>query len=148
MATSSRAESQRIGTPIEASADATRWMICSLAPSSLMRTRFVVLLDPGVEIDLQFIDCPVDFLSERNPIELIEYGSVEALAGLRALGLGARVIDVLDREVQLVFVMLGVAAILGTAIGQHPAQDDAVLLKERHTRSFNRSAAVIGVLGA
>ena len=39
--------------------------------------------------------------------------------GLRALGLGAAVIDVLDGEVELVFVALG-AAKLGAAIGQHP----------------------------
>ena len=49
---------------------------------------------------------------------------MEALAdavGLRALGLGAGVVDVLDGEIELVFVALGVAAVLGAAIGQHPA---------------------------
>src|SRR5262249_49772317 len=59
---------------------------------------------------------------------------MEALAdsiSLRALGLGATVIDILDGEVELVFVALG-AAELGAAIGQHPTQPDAVLVVERH----------------
>ena len=59
---------------------------------------------------------------------------MEALADaicLRALGLGAAVIDILDREVELVFVALA-AAELGAAIGQHARQPDAVLVVERH----------------
>ena len=47
--------------------------------------------------------------------------SLEAFAdavGLRALGLGARMIDIFDREVELVFVSLWVAAILTAAVGQ------------------------------
>ena len=38
--------------------------------------------------------------------------------GLWALGLGARVIDVLDREVELVLVPLWIAAILAAAVSQ------------------------------
>ena len=52
----------------------------------------------------------VDLFAERDPIELIQDGAMEALAdtiGLRALGLGAAVIDVLDREVELVFMTFG-----------------------------------------
>jgi hypothetical protein len=41
------------------------------------------------------------------------------------------VIDILDGEIELVVVMLGVAAILCAAICQHPAQHNAVLLEER-----------------
>jgi len=55
---------------------------------------------------------------------------VEALAdavGLWALGLGARVIDVLDREVELVLVPLWTAA----AVGQHPQQLDLVVAEQR-----------------
>src|SRR5262245_15426991 len=54
--------------------------------------------------------------------------------GLRALGLGARVIDVLDREIQLVLVPFGIATELAAAVGQHAQQLDIVLLEERqHT---------------
>jgi hypothetical protein len=53
---------------------------------------------------------------------------------LRALGLGARVIDVLDREVELVLVPFGVAAELAAAVSQHAQELDIVLLEEwQHT---------------
>jgi hypothetical protein len=71
---------------------------------------------------------------------------VEALTdaiGLRALGFGARVIDVLDGEVELKFVSFRVASILTLAVGQHAQQLDIVLLKERYNPVI---AAVIGVL--
>lgn len=75
---------------------------------------------------------------------------VEAFADsirLPALGLGARVIDILDSQAEFIFVPLGVAAILRAAVGQHPTEPDLVLIEERHeTRSLSRSAAVIGVL--
>ena len=48
-------------------------------------------------------------------------GFVEALddaVGLRALGLGLAMVDVLDRQVELILVALGVAAVLGTPTDQ------------------------------
>src|SRR5215813_10153827 len=92
------------------------------APAALMGTLLIVFGDPGIEIGLQLVDRAVDLLAERNPIELVQDGAMKAFAdtiGLRALGLGAAVIDVLDRQVELVFVALG-AAELGAAVGQHP----------------------------
>ncbi len=50
---------------------------------------------------------------------------------LRALGLGARVIDVLDREIQLVFVPFRVAAELAAAVSQYAQEPDIMLLEER-----------------
>jgi hypothetical protein len=82
-----------------------------------MGAPFIVLGDPGIEVGLQLVDRPVDFFAERQPVELVEHGAMEALAdavGLRALGLGAGMIDVLDGEVELVFVALA-AAELGAA---------------------------------
>jgi hypothetical protein len=76
---------------------------------------FIVLVNPQIEIGLQLVDRTIHLFAERNTIELIEYRFVEALAdavGLRAPGLGPRVIDVLDRKVKLVFVALRVATIL------------------------------------
>ena len=49
---------------------------------------------------------------------------------LRALGLGARVIDVLDRKIQLILVPFGVAAELAAAASQHAQELDIVLLEE------------------
>ena len=76
-----------------------------------MGPRLIVVLDPSIQIGLQFVDRTIHLLAERNTVELIEHGLVEALADavcLRALGLGARVIDVLDREIELVFMPLRV----------------------------------------
>src|SRR5262244_2507326 len=99
------------------------------APAALMRPPMVVLDQPGIEISQQLLDAVVDLLAERDAIELIQYSAMEALTdsiGLRALGLGAAVINVLDREVELVFMALG------PAIGQHARQPDTVLVIERH----------------
>ena len=70
-----------------------------------MRPVLVVFGDPSIKVGLQLVDRAIDLLAERHSVELIQDGAVEALAdsiGLRALGLGAAVIDVLDREVELV----------------------------------------------
>ena len=70
----------------------------------------IVLVDPQIEIGLQLVDRTIHFFAERDTIELIEHGFVEALTDavdLRALGLGARVINVLDRKIEFVFVSFG-----------------------------------------
>ena len=56
----------------------------------------IVLADPQIEIGLQLVDRTIHLFSERDTVELVEHGLVEALTdaiGLRALGFGARVID-------------------------------------------------------
>src|SRR5262249_31513015 len=72
-----------------------------------------------------------------NTIELVERGLMEAFTDavrLRTLGLGARMIDVLDRKIQLVLVPFGIAAELAAAVSQHAQELDIVLLEERqHT---------------
>ena len=40
-------------------------------------------------------------------------------------------IHIFDGEIEFVFVMLGIAAILRAAVGQHPIERDAMLLEER-----------------
>ena len=99
-----------------------------------MRSDLVGVDQPGIEIGLQLVQRAIDLLAEGDPIELVQDGAVKALAdavGLRALGLGAAVVDVLDREIELVFVALG-AAKLGAAISQDARQPDAMLVVERH----------------
>ena len=51
---------------------------------------------------------------------------------LRALGLGARVVDILDGEIELVFMVLGIAAIFRAPVGQHAAQLHLVAVIEGH----------------
>ena len=82
----------------------------------------IEVADPQIEIGLQLVERTIHLFAERDTIELIEHGLVEALTdavGLRALGLSARVIDVLDREVRFVLVPLWIASVLATAVGQH-----------------------------
>ena len=65
----------------------------------------IVFGDPRIKVGLQLINGAVDLFAERHPVELIQDSAMEALANtvcLWALGLGAAVIDVLDREVALV----------------------------------------------
>src|SRR5436305_11918914 len=104
------------------------------APAALVRPLLVVVDEPGIEIGLQFLDRAIDLFTERHPIELVEQRAMKALAdsvGLWALGLGAAVTDVFARQVELVLVAFP-AAELGAAIGQHPAQPEAVPSLEPH----------------
>src|ERR1700730_5224855 len=74
------------------------------------RPALVVFADPHIKIGLQLVNGTVHLFVERDAMKLIEHGLVEALA--RALRLGARVIDVLDREIELILVPLWIAAVL------------------------------------
>src|SRR5512132_1548558 len=106
----------------------------AVTPSALVGADLVVLAEPFVQVGLQLGDRPVELLAKGNAVELVQHGLVEALADpirLRALGLGPTVVDILDRQVELVLVPLGVAAVFAAAVGQHPAERDAVLLIER-----------------
>src|SRR5262245_1986319 len=90
------------------------------APTALMRSRLIVFAHPPIEVGLQLVDRTIHLLAKRDTIEFVEHSFVEALAdavGLWALGLGARMIDVLDREIELILVPLGIAAVLAAAVG-------------------------------
>jgi hypothetical protein len=66
---------------------------------------------------LQLVDCTVHLFAERDTIKFVERGLVEALTNsmrLRALGFGARVIDILDCEVELILMPLWIAAIFAS----------------------------------
>ena len=62
-----------------------------------------MVIDPLVQIGLQFLNGAVDLLAEGDAIELIEQRFVEALADtvcLRTFGLGPGVVNILDRQVK------------------------------------------------
>jgi len=72
---------------------------------------------PRVQIGLQLMDRTI-YLFGTRAIESVEDGLMKALtdaAGLRALGLGAGVIEVLDRQVEFIFVPLRIAAKFASA---------------------------------
>src|SRR5215471_5989705 len=89
------------------------------APAALMRPLIIILDQPCIKIGLQLVDAAINLLAERDPIELVQHGAMETLTdsiGLRAFGLGTAVIDVLDGEVERVFMALS-AAKLCAAVG-------------------------------
>lgn len=45
-----------------------------------MRATLVVLLQPGIQIGLQVLNCAIDLFPERDPVKLIQHSPVEALA--------------------------------------------------------------------
>jgi hypothetical protein len=51
-------------------------------------------------------------------------------------------VDVLYRQIELIFVAMVSPAIFGPLVGQHALQGDGVLLIERVIRSLRRLAAV------
>jgi hypothetical protein len=57
---------------------------------------------------------------------------------LRALGFRPRVINVLDVEIELVFVALGIAAVFGASVGQDAEQLDALLHQRMEGRGHSR----------
>src|SRR6266700_1593522 len=86
--------------------------------------RLIVFANPQIKIGLELVDRTIHLFAESDAVELVEHGLVEALAdavGLRALGLGPHMVDVLDGKIELVLVMLWIAAIFRAPIGQHPA---------------------------
>src|SRR6266487_5344899 len=104
------------------------------APASLMWPRLIVFANPQIKIGLQLVDRTIHLFAEGDAVELVEHDLVEALAdavGLRALGRGPRMVDVLDGKLELVLVMLWIAAIFRAPIGQHPAYGNAVVLEDR-----------------
>ena len=66
---------------------------------------------------MQLVDCTVHLFAERDTIIFVERGLVEALTNsirLRALRFGARVIDILDCEVELILMPLWIVAIFAS----------------------------------
>ena len=105
-----------------------------------MGADLVVLAEPLVEIGLRLGEAVVELFAEGDPIELVQHRLMEALADPvrpRALGFRPAVIDVFDRQIELVLMPLGVdafgrplraAAVFAAAVGQHPRERNAMLL--------------------
>jgi len=124
--------------------------VLAVAPAPLMWSLFACIGDPGIEVSLPtarcWCRCVCGTPPDRTPARPVFVEALAAAVGLRASRLGAAVVDVLTRQVELVFVRLGGAAEFRAAVGQHAAELDVVLAKNGTTRSLSRSAAVIGSL--
>ena len=79
----------------------------------------IVAIEPNVQIFLQALQVEVDLFPEGDLIELLQNGLVKSFTdtiGLWASRFRLRVVDVLDRQVELILVMFSIAAILGATI--------------------------------
>lgn len=75
-----------------------------------MGALLVIFRDPSIEIGLQLLHRPIDLFPEGYAIELAQHGLMEALAnpvGLRMPRLGLGVVNVLNDQVEFVFVAVG-----------------------------------------
>jgi hypothetical protein len=82
----------------------------------------VVVANPVIQISLQFLQRGVQLVPEGHPVKLIQNRFVEALVDavcLRVKRLGFGVINVVERQVQLVIMRLRFAAVFGSSIGEN-----------------------------
>lgn len=85
-----------------------------------MGALMIVKMHPTVKVLLQCLNRTVHLFAERDLIELLFDRAVEPLTnpvGLWAASFCARVVDVLQRQIQLVFMMLQPTTILRPAVG-------------------------------
>jgi hypothetical protein len=93
----------------------------------------IVLFEPGIEVILQLLQRRVELFAKGHAIEFILHCAVEPFTdavGLRRLSSRSAVINVFHRQIELIFVMLTLAAVLGSAIGQNAQQRNLLLFKE------------------
>ena len=93
----------------------------------------VVALQPGVQVGLQLLQAPVYLLPEEQAVAFVLQGLVEPLAyaiGLRLVGLGPGVVDVFHGQVELVGMVLRLAAVFRAPVGQDALQFDPLLIKQ------------------
>lgn len=101
---------------------------------ALMGAIMVVAMNPLIEIDLKIFNRFIDSFAERDLVKLIEECFMEALTdtiGLRALRFGFGMIDVTHSQIQLIVMLLGLAAVFGAAIGEDSQQAHIVFLEHR-----------------
>jgi hypothetical protein len=82
---------------------------------------------------LQLVEGLIELLPESDLVEFLLLCLVESFAdsvGLWMLRFGPRMIDVVESQVELVFVALHVSAVFSATIGEDPQQGQALALKE------------------
>lgn len=92
----------------------------------------VVSLQPSIYISLEFVEAPVDLFSERDLVELLEHGPKKPLAdsvGFRAPHLGLGVVDIRQRQSELIRAVVVRPAILTATVRQHLFELHAVGFK-------------------
>src|SRR6476469_10038939 len=98
-----------------------------------MRASLIVLFEPGIEVILQLLQGSVEFFAKGYAVEFVLHRAVEPFTdavGLRRLSSRSAVINVFHRQIELIFMMLRLAAVLGSAIGKNAKQWNLLLFKE------------------
>lgn len=122
------------------------------AVSPRVRSLSVIGVHPAVKIFLQLLYRRVYLLSERNGIELVLYRSVEAFTDavrLWAFRLDFGVVDVLNGQIQFIFMCFPVATVFSSPVSEHPHEFQVMLLEEgyhtviEHVRRHERILSVI-----
>ena len=117
-----------------------------------VRSLSVIGVHPTVKIFLQLLYRRVYLLSERNGIELVLYRSVEAFTDavrLWAFRLDFGVVDVLNGQIQFIFMCFPVATVFSSPVSEHPHEFQVMLLEEgyhtviEHVRRHERILSVI-----
>ena len=101
---------------------------------ALVSARVVVIRHPIIQIDLQLFNGLVNLAPECYLVELLQDSLVEAFAdavGLWMVDFGSGMLNVVQRQVELVIVVLRFAAIFGTTVGQDADDSHALHGKER-----------------
>jgi hypothetical protein len=92
----------------------------------------IVLLEPCLQVRLKCFQCVIEFLTKRardKSRSTTSCGTADSI-GLRMPDLRPRVVDVLDREIQFIFMPLGAPQVLSASVGEHPIQRDLLLFEE------------------
>jgi hypothetical protein len=95
----------------------------STALFAMMSAFIIVVVEPVVQIGLQFFECAVNFSTQRRLVKHLQDGLVESLTDpvrLRMPCLGSGVLDFIDGQVKLVVMLLDLATVLGTPVNQDP----------------------------
>lgn len=69
----------------------------------------IVLLNPRIQVRLEFLPRPIDLLPERDAIEFVQHDLVESLTDPVGLGMPRfrpGVLDILYRKIEFVLVAL------------------------------------------
>lgn len=88
-----------------------------------VRAFCIVIGHPPVEVGLQFIERGIDRLAEGDVVKFFFEGSMEPFAdavGLRVVCPGFAVIDIFNRQVELILMVLERAIVFRASIGQNP----------------------------
>jgi len=116
---------------------------------TLMCSFTVVFIKPLIQIRLKRLDIPVDFLAEGHLIKFLQNGFMKSLADsvrLWRFGLGLGVVNVIDRQVQLVIMGFGLTTIFCASICQDSKQGQLVLFIDADSgdsgRYFRVKAAI------